>query len=53
MATEHAAAHPPDTIEFLIDGDPYTTDERELTVGEILRLVGKDPASYYLVEIKG
>lgn len=52
MATEHAAHHP-HTIEFLIDGDPYTTEERELTVGEILRLAGKDPASYYLVEIKG
>ena len=32
---------------------PTRSRERELTVGEILALAGKDPASFYLVEIKG
>jgi hypothetical protein len=32
---------------------PHEIRERELTVGEILALAGKDPASVYLVEIKG
>ena len=52
--TMTAAAHQqPKTIEILIDGDPYEVAERELTVGGILALAGKDPASFYLVEIKG
>jgi hypothetical protein len=48
-----AAHHHPKTIEILIDGEPHKVRERELTVGEILALAGKDPASFYLVEIKG
>ena len=53
MASEATAARHPHTIEFQIDGETYTTRERDLSVGEILRLAGRDPASYYLVEIKG
>jgi hypothetical protein len=48
-----APAQKPKTIEILIDGEPYEIDERELTVGELLALAGRDPASFYLVEIKG
>lgn len=41
------------TIEFTVDGETYTSDERELTAGSILRLTGKDPATHYLVEVRG
>lgn len=40
-------------IEFTVDGETYPSEERELTAGNILRLAGKDPASHYLVEVRG
>lgn len=40
-------------IEFTIDGEPYSSQERELAVEDILRLAGKDPGTYYLVEVRG
>ncbi len=40
-------------IEFTVDGETYSSEERELTAGNILRLAGKDLATHYLVEIRG
>jgi hypothetical protein len=41
-------------IHFLVDGEEYETRKRELTPNEIIREFGKkDPATNYLVEIKG
>lgn len=55
MTTEHQTdtARRQPAIEFTIDGETYETQERELTVGTILGLAGKDPAAHYLVEIRG
>jgi hypothetical protein len=43
----------PKKIEITIDEQPYIVEEKEMTVREILALVGKDTDSYYLVEVKG
>src|SRR6185437_11791314 len=44
----------PREIHFTVDGEEYETTKRELTPNEIIREFGKkDPASNYLVEIKG
>jgi hypothetical protein len=41
-------------IHFTVDGEEYETTKRELTPNEIIREFGKkDPATNYLVEIKG
>ncbi len=41
-------------IHFMVDGEEYETSKRELTPNEIIREFGKkDPATNYLVEIKG
>lgn len=49
--TETAKGRP--TIEFTVDGETYPSEERELTAREILELAGKDPATHYLVEVRG
>lgn len=41
------------SITFTVDGEPVTTTEHELTPNQILRLAGIDPASNYLVRVKG
>src|SRR4051794_6835340 len=43
----------PKTIEITIDEQPFTVEEKEMSVREILALAGKDADSYYLVELKG
>jgi hypothetical protein len=44
--------HPP--IHIWVDGEEYTTDQRELTANQIITNFGKkDPATNYLVEIQG
>jgi hypothetical protein len=40
-------------VDITIDGSPYTVDEREMTVRELLALAGKDPVTFYLVQIVG
>jgi hypothetical protein len=41
-------------IHFSVDGEEYETKKRELTPNQIIREFGqKDPATHYLVEIKG
>lgn len=41
------------TTEFFVDGEPQLTTEHTLTVGQILKLVGLDPATHFLVEVQG
>jgi hypothetical protein len=40
-------------INYTVDGEPQSTTEHELTVGQILKNAGIDPTSHYLVEIQG
>lgn len=41
-------------IHFTVDGEPFKTDQRELTPNEIIREFGhQDPNTHYLVQIKG
>jgi hypothetical protein len=40
-------------ITFTVDGEPVQTRERRLTPNQILGLAGIDPASHYLVQVKG
>ncbi|MCA9675617.1 MAG: hypothetical protein H6806_11065 [Planctomycetes bacterium] len=42
----------PETTYF-VDNEPQTTDQRDLTVRQILTNSGNDPETHYLVEIKG
>jgi len=58
METQEQHAENPDKgrgheIHFTVDGEPLETRDRELTPNEILRKFGKDPATQYLVQIKG
>jgi hypothetical protein len=39
--------------EFFVDGEPQFTTEQTLTMAQISNLVGLDPASHFLVEIRG
>lgn len=41
------------SITFTVDGEPITTSVAELTPNDILRLAGIDPASNYLVRVRG
>jgi hypothetical protein len=52
MATD-AKTKPAKTITIIIDGDEYEVEDRETTVGDLLRLVGLDPAQTYLILQKG
>jgi hypothetical protein len=40
-------------IEFTVDGETYSSEEREITMEGIVRLAEKDAATHYLVEIRG
>jgi len=49
----HAPPHVHE-IHFKVDGEQFETHERELTPNEIIRrFAEKDPATHYLVQIKG
>jgi len=41
------------SITFSVDGEPVTTTVAELTPNDILRLADIDPATSYLVRVKG
>jgi len=41
------------TIEFTVDGEPFTTTDHDMTAEAILALVRKSFPDHYLVEIKG
>lgn len=45
--------NPPHQIDFTVDGEPYETTDKEMTPDAILKLVGRDPTSSYLVQIQG
>jgi hypothetical protein len=62
MTTETAQHHHRDEdhhhghgqIHFHVDGEPYTTHAEELTPNQIIHeFAGKDPATHYLVQIRG
>lgn len=40
-------------IKILLDGDPLVVPDKEITPNEILQLAGLDPATHYLVRVKG
>ena len=40
-------------IHYLVDNEPQTTAERELSVREILEKIPLDPNTHYLIELKG
>ena len=50
---EKAAGKKPKLITISIDDEGYEVEEKEHTVGELLELSGNDPATTYLVELKG
>jgi hypothetical protein len=43
--------HPGGTIEYTVDGEEFTTDQKEMTPTAIMTLAGIDPANHYLTEI--
>jgi hypothetical protein len=47
------ARRPGRPITFTVDGEPVQTREHRLTPNQILGLAGIDPASHYLVQVKG
>jgi hypothetical protein len=49
---EHFVVKPPEVFYYSVDGEPETTDLKELTPNQILELAGIIPVSdYYLVQI--
>jgi hypothetical protein len=38
---------------FYVDNEPLTTDQKELTVREILTKAGDDPNTHYVMELRG
>lgn len=43
----------PNPIEFFVDEEKVSTDDPTITVRQILSLAGLDPATHYLIEIRG
>ena len=41
------------TFEFTVDDEPLSTSEHILTPTQILKLAELDPATHYLIELKG
>jgi hypothetical protein len=39
-------------IHYMVDGEPQETTKHKLTVAEIMRLAGVDPAKHYLIQLK-
>lgn len=49
---EHFVVKQPEVFNYTVDGEPETTDQKELTPNEILELAGITPViDYYLVQI--
>jgi hypothetical protein len=52
----HGEGHHPThgLIHFKVDGEPFTTEAKELTPNDIIKdFAGKDPNAHYLVQIRG
>lgn len=48
----HNPGHGP--IHFKVDGEPFTTEAKKLTPNDIIKdFAGMDPATHYLVQIRG
>ena len=48
---EHFVIKPPEVFHYTVDGEPETTDQKELSPNEILELAGITPVNdYYLVQ---
>jgi hypothetical protein len=43
--------HPKKTVDYTVDGEQSTTDQKELTPATIMTLAGIDPATHYLTEV--
>ena len=43
----------PKAISITIDGETFEVEEKTLTAAEIIAVAGEDPATHYLVEVKG
>lgn len=41
------------SFDYTVDGEAQTTDQHQLTPDQILTAAALDPATHYLVEIKG
>ena len=50
----HSSEHAHHLIQFKVDGEPYTTHAKEITANDLMKdFAGRDPATHYLVQIKG
>ena len=43
--------HREKTIDYTVDGEDFTTDQKELTPATIMTLAGIDPVTHYLTEV--
>ncbi len=50
---QNASGRPPKGVTIDVDGEDVTVRDRDVTPNEILALAGLDPATHYLVRIKG
>lgn len=48
---EHFVTKEPDTFNYTVDGEPEMTDKKHLTPVEILKLAGKKPHEFYLMQV--
>lgn len=45
--------HNPHVIHYFVDAEEQTTTDPNLTVAQILKNAGLDPATHFLIEIRG
>ncbi len=53
-ATAHQTDHdelPEKTNDYMVDGEEFTTDQKELTPATIMTLAAIDPGTHYLTEV--
>lgn len=50
---QSTSGRPPKNVTIDVDGEDVTVPDRDVTPNEILALAGLDPATHYLVLIKG
>jgi hypothetical protein len=41
------------SFNYTVDGEPQSTTEHTITPDQILKNAGLDPATHYLIEVKG
>lgn len=52
MSNEHSNEHS-ETTTIIIDNEEQKVPKHDLSAAELLRLIGKDPALVYLVQVEG